>query len=228
MTKKGISQEMLKLIACVTMLLDHIGATLYPSLELRMIGRISFPIFCFLLSEGIYHTKNPKKYGVRMFLGILLAEIPFDLLFYHRLTLLHQSVMVTLFLGFLYGTIQKKIEKMGHKLLLVLPFLLLAEVLCSDYGGWGIATVAFFVLTRDLSGRWLAQLIGLALINWMIGGARISVGSVWVPIQVLAVFSLIPIRCYRGRKISDARWTQIGFYLFYPLHILALYLLRSL
>ena len=63
MMKKKLSQEMLKLIACVTMLLDHIGATILPSTGLRMIGRASFPIFCFLLAEGIAYTRNPKKYG---------------------------------------------------------------------------------------------------------------------------------------------------------------------
>ena len=58
--KSGISQEGLKLMACVTMLIDHIGAIFFPYISwFRIIGRISFPIYCFLLAEGIHYTRSP-------------------------------------------------------------------------------------------------------------------------------------------------------------------------
>ena len=95
----GISQEGLKLLACITMLIDHIGATLMIRLIqetsandaslvwlyylMRIIGRIAFPIYCFLLVEGAAHTRDPKKYGLRLFVGMLLSEIPFDLSLIH-------------------------------------------------------------------------------------------------------------------------------------------------
>ena len=79
--KKGISQEGLKILACLTMLLDHIGAVFVRGYTLRIIGRIAFPIYCFLLVEGVLHTKNPRRYGLRLGIGLLLSEIPFDLLF---------------------------------------------------------------------------------------------------------------------------------------------------
>ena len=101
MKPKGISQETLKLIACVTMLIDHIGATLvaptdaiyyayvelytamaWVNLVMRCIGRIAFPIFCFLLVEGAHHTRNPRKYALRLAIGMVLSEIPFDLAFF--------------------------------------------------------------------------------------------------------------------------------------------------
>ena len=123
MRKRGLSQEGLKLLACVTMLIDHIGATLVLRMlqtmpvrneqynllvgiyyALRIIGRIAFPIYCFLLVEGAYHTRNPKKYGMRLFVGMLLSEIPFDLAFSLRGNVLFDwssnSVMLTLLLGF--------------------------------------------------------------------------------------------------------------------------------
>ena len=69
MKKKIFSQEGLKILACVTMLLDHIGAVFMPTMAtyslyyaLRIIGRLAFPIYCFLLAEGVAHTKNPVKY----------------------------------------------------------------------------------------------------------------------------------------------------------------------
>ena len=113
MKKKGISGSTLKIIAMITMLIDHIGAAVCMRMMLaegfgdlngaaeetikawvtvhadlystyymfRMIGRIAFPIFCFLLVEGFKHTKDAKKYAIRLFAFALISEIPFDLAF---------------------------------------------------------------------------------------------------------------------------------------------------
>lgn len=97
MKTKGLSQEGLKLIACVTMLIDHIGATLVMQLlrnanayipelwtlycTMRVIGRVAFPIYSFLLVEGFHHTRDVKKYVGRLGIGMLLSEIPFDVAF---------------------------------------------------------------------------------------------------------------------------------------------------
>ena len=60
--RKFLSQEWLKVIACFTMLADHIGAVFFPRLYwLRIVGRLAFPIYCFLLAEGAAHTGNPKN-----------------------------------------------------------------------------------------------------------------------------------------------------------------------
>ena len=73
--KKGLSQEGLKGIAYLTMLLDHVGAILLPEVMwLRVVGRLSFPVFCFLLVEGIHHSKNLKKYQNRLILAALLVS----------------------------------------------------------------------------------------------------------------------------------------------------------
>ena len=56
-----LPQEGLKLIACAAMLLDHIGAVFCSGIGLRIIGRIAFPIYCFLLAEGIHYTREPRK-----------------------------------------------------------------------------------------------------------------------------------------------------------------------
>ena len=94
--KFGISGSTLKLIAIVSMLIDHTAATVIRALLIsaspdwqpglrtlysvsRDIGRLAFPIFCFLLVEGFLHTRNPKKYAGRLFLFALISEIPFDL-----------------------------------------------------------------------------------------------------------------------------------------------------
>ncbi len=114
---RGITGNTLKIIAIVTMLIDHIGVAIFENgmlkyqdnslawvsianLVLRTIGRIAFPIFCFLLVEGFFHTRDIKKYGTRLFLFALISEIPFDLAvfdtwFYPG----YQNVYFTLFIG---------------------------------------------------------------------------------------------------------------------------------
>ena len=222
MKLKCMNQEMLKLIACVTMLIDHIGAVYFWPWKVwqRCVGRIAFPIFCFLLAEGIHHTRNPKKYALRLLVGALLAELPFDLLFFGQFTWAHQSVMVTLLVAFLYGMVQKKLDGAGVKLLAAIPFMALADLLRTDYGGWGVAMVALFVLTREKPHALVYQILGMILINHMIGGVDIPVGShLQVPIQMLALGALVPIGLYSGKKATKNVWLQRAFYAFYPVHL---------
>ena len=108
MTKKvGWNSFWLKMIAITTMLIDHVGAVLLPQYPiLRIIGRIAFPIFCFLLVEGFMHTHDVIRYMTRIGLFALISEIPFDLLFYGRiLDGTHQNVFFTLFIGLVMLTI---------------------------------------------------------------------------------------------------------------------------
>ena len=221
MKLKCVNQEMLKLIACVTMLLDHLGAVFFWPQHwwLRAVGRIAFPIFCYLLAEGIHHTRNPKKYALRLLAGAVLSELPFDLLFFGQFTWAHQSVMVTLLLAFLYGMVQKKLDGAGLKLLMAVPFMALADLLHTDYGSWGVAMVALFVLTRESRYANVYQLLGMIAINYMIGGVNVPVGFLVVPIQILALGALIPIGLYSGKKATKNPWVQWAFYLFYPVHL---------
>lgn len=226
MKKKGLAQEDLKIIACVSMLLDHIGAALVPGDGLRIVGRLAFPIYCFLLSEGIHYTKNPKQYGLRLLAGAVFAEIPFDLLLFGSLTWKHASVMVTLLLGFGYAMACKQAKRVQGKLLLLLPFLAAAHVLGCDYGMAGVGMIAMFLLTRDLPRRRIIQTLGLAALCDMMNSYPVSLGMLEVPIELFAVLAMIPIACYDGRKRTHSVAAQWGFYLFYPVHLLVLLLIR--
>lgn len=218
----GISQESLKLIACVTMLIDHIGAVFFPPVMwLRIIGRISFPIYCFLLSEGVHHTRSPLKYGLRLVLVALLAELPYDLLFYGRFTWLHNSVMVTLLLGFGAGIVMKYC--LGWiKYLTPLPFLLLGRYLGGSYGMYGVAMVVLFLLTQDLPCRPMVQLLLMVLLSLRMAGFPGRIG-----IQVYAVFAMIPIFFYSEEKHRRGKALQWSFTLFYPAHMALLLLIRA-
>ena len=213
--KRGLSQEGLKLIACVTMLIDHIGAAFVPWEWMRVVGRIAFPIYCFLLAEGAAYTRNPKKYGARLAFGALLAELPFELLFFGRLTLAHSSVMVTLLLGFVVIESMKKWPRMWPLVFIACAFA--AELLGTDYGGMGVMLMVFFSLTRRSSR--IFQTIGVAVICWLIGGYGWRVGPVYVPMEIVGVAAMIPICLYTGRKATHNKAIQWAFYMFYPVHL---------
>lgn len=225
MRKKGLSQEALKGIACFTMLLDHIGATMVQGYALRIIGRIAFPIFCFLMAEGTFYTKDPRKYGLRLMIGALLSEIPFDLAFRGKLTWEYQNVMLTLFLGFLTVEIIQRTEFDIVKVLAVSGGFALAEWANTDYGGFGVLLVVLFSQTR---GKLWFQTIMVAMFSWMINSLKIPVLGILVPIEMFAIFAMIPIALYSGRKVTSNRAVQWGFYLFYPVHLMILVLVRIL
>ena len=239
--KIKLNQENLKLIACGTMLIDHFAAVILLSMFprtrnvvelyyiLRIIGRLAFPIYCFLLVEGAHYTRNPKKYALRMAIGAVLSEIPYDLAFYGGWTLENQSVMITLLLGFGALEAMKRCPKLWQMLLVWIPFALVAELLHTDYGADGVALMALFALTRDLPRRWLCQALGiwlifspnhLMLLNWMNGFS-------WT-IQEHAILAILPIALYSGEKRSQSKALQWAFYLFYPVHLLVLYLVWRL
>lgn len=243
MRKNGLSQEGLKLIACLAMLIDHIGAILLVaairavegsvSVEmlrfyyfLRCIGRIAFPIFCFQLAEGAFYTRNPKKYALRLGICAVLSEIPFDLAFSGKLTWARSNVMITLLLGFCMIQCMNRVPKIW-KLAVIAPFWWLANKLHTDYAGGGILLIAMFALVRDTDYSNLLRLLGM--IGWiLLTGDKISyVQNMPFYLGRCKLLALLPIFAYDGRKTTRSKAVQWGFYLFYPVHILVLYLIKK-
>lgn len=240
MNDRGLSREGLKTVACTAMLIDHIGAVLVLELLRRMetysaelywayyilrcIGRMAFPIFCFQLVEGAFYTRDPKKYALRLAIGAVLAEVPFDLTFFGGMTWGHSNVMITLLLGF--GMIRGMMRTEGiRRGLVIVPFYLAAELLHTDYAGKGILLIALFALTRGMQYEKLLQLVGMVLLG---SNAAYYIGNVPIYMDRCKLLALLPIFAYDGRKVSQSKAVQWGFYLFYPVHILVLYLLKTL
>lgn len=229
MKSKGISQELLKLIACVTMLLDHAAVVLVYERELyllmRAMGRIAFPIFCFLLVEGAHHTKSPGKYALRLLVGAVLSEIPFDLALFGGISWAHQSVMVTLLLGFGALWVTKKCENGLLKFLAALPFILLGELLMTDYGSYGVLLITLLGFFRDLPKGKLMQCVSICLVCAMIPSINLRLGSLEISLELIGCLSVFPILLYFGHKQTRNKVVQWAFYLFYPVHLAALCLI---
>ena len=229
MTKRPLSQEGLKFLACAIMLLDHIGATLIPWGTLRIIGRLAFPIFCFLLAEGAHYTRSPRNYLLRLGIGAILSELPFDLALFGSWSWQHQSVMITLLLGAMALLAMKRMTQPLLKILVLLLFAFLADFMNTDYGGAGVLMIALFGLTRERKYGWLVQLLGMYLIcRWIIPGGVVWFIDRYVFIEIFAILALIPIWLYSGKKSTSSRAVQWAFYLFYPVHLWILYLISIL
>lgn len=212
----------LKLIACLSMFIDHLGAVCFSGMMgFRIIGRLAFPIYCFLLVEGAVHTRNMKKYILRMGIFALISEVPFDLAFYHRLVYTgHQNVFFTLGLGLLaIWFLEHPIEQLDipdvlYKLLVIIAAGLIAEFFNTDYGFTGIAVICIFYYLRGQPQ--LKYPIAVILLAAM-GG-----------VEVYAVLALIPILLYNGQRGRQTKAMQYGFYIFYPAHLLLLAVLYHL
>lgn len=219
--KRGISGYTIKMLAIVTMLIDHIGYMLaylfYYNKDmqiwvkiLRTVGRIAFPLFCFLLVEGFIHTKNIKKYAIRLFIFSLISEIPYDLALYRELTFDAQNVFFTLLIGLLVLAAMKKFS--DNYLIQAIMVGLgcgLSILLKTDYNWEGIIIIVILYYFRNN-----------ILMKTIVGGVMMFYSSLGFGYG-MAVLSLIPIRLYNGTKGKN--YMKYLFYWFYPVHLLILY-----
>ena len=108
------TSESLKIVALICMLIDHAGATLFPQCDiLRSIGRVSFPLYAFLLAQGCKHTHSMERYLLGLGIFALISEIPYDLAFGNSINFLEQTnIFYTLFLSaacvYIYDSIKKQ------------------------------------------------------------------------------------------------------------------------
>lgn len=235
----GLTANMLRTIAVIFMLSDHIWATALSLGDwMTYIGRMAFPIFAFQIAEGFVHTSNFKKYALRLLGFAVITEIPFNLFYSSRFfNPYHQNVLFTLLLGLLAIKVIDGLKKDRSLKNIALSVLLLGLILLAsvvgfvDYNHYGVLTVIMFYLMRDFPFAWLGQLIGMILINIVIFEGLVFPVEIFgktfeIPSQGFAVFALIPIWLYGNRKGKSSKILQYGFYAFYPLHMLVLFLIK--
>ena len=191
------------------MALDHTRAVLYPSqIWLRCLGRIAFPIFCFLIVEGFFHTHDVRRYMGRLGVFALISEIPYDLAFRGvPLEYAHQNVFFTLLIGIGMMVLLERNREWPVKAVILLLAMWLAVLIRSDYNFRGVLLIFVFYIFHE--SRWLAVTAG-GFWNFLYQGV----------IQKYGVLSVLPLALYNGER---GRKMKYFFYIFYPAHLLLLY-----
>ena len=208
------------------MLIDHITATFVSSSGVmwtlgRGIGRLAFPIFCFLIVEGLFHTRDKKKYALRLLIAAVVSEVPYDLMRFGTVwNFDSQNVMWTLLLGFIaIASIEYVKTRYPGDMMKYNTFSCLAIILCgvpallfaTDYTVYGIMLIVSFYMFR---GRNLPAFFMMLLFTI----AFYSKGT----IQFAALLAYPLIMLYNGKKGMDDKYCL---YAFYPVHMLILGLL---
>ena len=231
---RGLDGGALKCIAAALMLTDHVGAILLPEVPvLRCVGRLAFPIFAFFIAEGYAHTRNFGRYFRRLAILAVVSEIPFNLENGAVFDLTRQNVLFTFCLALLT---LRGLEALGRErgfgrwagcgLVLAAGFAA-GELLRTDYGGWGVVTVALLQLCRDGKYAKLWLLLAMAAVNGLgMESLTMPVFGGEMPIQIFAVAALPVIWLYNGQ--AGPKGLRRAFYVFYPAHLLVLEGIRTL
>ena len=222
--KQGIGRIALKLIALISMIIDHIGhAILAPYVNantailvwyciFRSIGRIAFPLYAFMLVEGMHHTHDLRKYVRRLWIFAIASELPYDYMngFHHYLSI--QNVGFTLALGATAEYFSRQFPKWKYGIWLIAAEL--ATLCGTDYGGFGI----FMIFALTMKNEWV-RLFTIGVL--MEQAFYVLYGLTWMNFAsaLACVFVIeVTLRKYNpDTKMS--RMVGNVFYLGYPVHM---------
>ena len=214
-------RELLKWIAIITMTVDHVGAVLYPEFEvLRWIGRLSFPLFAYLLILGMENTRNVSNYFIRLFIFALISQVPFFLAIGTE-PFEHLNIFFTLSFGLLSVYFFKKSSVLAFVPLFasfIVPF---------DYGVYGIAMIGCMYILYENMKFGVASLVvlnTLFLVPWNT--------------QFLSLFAMPLIILHKNGSLTTTSdltktfmiplWRKYFFYIYYPLHLSIIFIINIL
>lgn len=213
----------IKVVACASMLIDHIGGALFPEVQLfRIVGRLAFPLFCYCMTVGLLCTHDVGRYLFRLAVFAVLSQ-PFYVLAFHPYhfweELKNPNIYFTLFLSLLalWGFRERK-------WLIFLAALFVVSWWNFDYSGNGILLMIIFYLCRNRP--FLGLMLNLAFwLPCLMHSGELTLGAYSFDRQVFAVLSVpfIYVRTHVNPKIP-----KLAFYAFYPLHLAAIAALRLL
>lgn len=238
----GFSHNFLAGVAMFTMLIDHIALTLIRNGKLfgyndtlyemaiaqeegkmwltlytimRMVGRISFPIFTFLIVEGFRKTNNLFKYILRLLVLAIVSEIPYDLMVFNEVftvrSLEVQNVVFTYVIGLVMLIVVRYMYAFPT-VLTILPAIIagfLTHLLKTDYAELGIILMyIFYIFRHDLNLMCIITIVLTFIYSFQ-------------NYYGVAALSVIFIYLYDGTK-GDIDFRRFR-YIFYPLHMLILY-----
>ena len=223
----GMNGNQLKIVAVLAMTCDHVGKQLLPQMEiLQIVGRLAFPIFAYMISEGCVHTKSKKKYFCSMFGLALLCQV----VYFFAMKSLYQCVLVTfsmsILLIFLLVHARKKKKLLGYLgfvfgimvvvvICIMLPQILRGTDFAIDYGIWGVLLPVCIYLGKTKNEKIVIMVLILALLGVKYGG-----------VQWYGLLAPCLLATYNGKR-GKIKMKHL-FYIYYPLHLLGIYLIGML
>jgi len=209
-----ISITGLKILAIISMLTDHIGVALFPDVQLlRIIGRIAMPLFAFCIAEGYIHTRNKLHYLARLCIFAAISEVPYDLMNYGHIEFENQNILFTFAIAVLTLVTFEALRKEKRENRIIFTFL--------------VSFLAF-----GIGGEYHVLAVGLVFIFYMLqaystvfktfAGIFYSFFFFDSSIYGFSLLGFVPILFYNGKRGKGLKWL---FYIFYPAHMLILYLL---
>ncbi len=225
---RGINSSVLKILAVSLMCIDHFSVAVFGQgvTFMRLVGRIAFPLFAFMIAQGAIRTKSREKYMLRLILFAFVSEVPFDLFVSSAVfDMSYQNVFFTLFFGLFSIWSYELLKEKKLAFLSVLPLIIScvgAAFLNTDYSATGVVCIFIFYVfaQKDFFTRLLAYFVAIALLSINIT----SSGLIFVNVEFYAMFALIPVFLYNGKK--GFKMNKYFFYAFYPAHMLILKLLE--
>lgn len=236
-----MSVLMIKVIACISMVFDHLRYAI-PEINnyffLKNIGRLSFPLFAFCIVEGYVHTKNLKKYILRLFIFGLISQYPFMLF----RTLVNEYFYIDIMFTFIFGIIAIMcFDKIKNKIIgfiLSVAVVALGFVCHVDYGWFGVATCLLLFMFREKKVQRTAAFLTLIITYYSISiitglYERGAIGldnffhSFYLNLSkmVFTFLSTSFMWLYSGEPGKKSKFSKYFFYIFYPVNCLVVYLI---
>lgn len=198
----------IKVLAALLMVIDHVGLVFFPDqLIFRYLGRLSFPLFAWLLGQGEKHTRDVYAYLLRIVIWGLVSQPIYFLLFHNG----QLNILFTLTLGLIALSLPKLI---GAKYLVWTAMAIIAQAINADYGAYGVFTIILLSQFVCSSLVWWA--------GWEILNLSILFTRLFASYQELAILAPVILICWNGKQGSKFK----SFYLFYPVHIFLLWLVN--
>lgn len=214
----------IKIIACVTMVLDHIKYAI-PETEgilTNYFGRLAFPLYAFLLTEGYVHTKDLKKYYYRMIIFAIISQIPFMLF----RTLVGEwkmlNIMFTLLLGLIAITVYDKEKRKYISIPIIILLIWMGKILKVDYGWYGVTTVILLYLLKNNKSFIPFSYLLLLIFYYYSRIKSFNFGTEIILYILFSWSSTFIMMIYNGKEGKKLKYF---YYIFYPLHMIVIYLI---
>lgn len=250
-----MSTFILKLIAIISMTIDHVGAAIGTTCKdgnlylsgliplniynlLRCIGRIAFPIYCYLIVEGFYHTRNVKKYALRLFIFSIISQIPFSLAFLKSATDFSDlNVYFTLLFGLICVLLADEAKKhykecketgasavlytVGYPLAIIL-IMIVSVIIHTDYSAFGIMLILLFYFFRTDKEKPLTDKENSKKFIWLFISIALATIIFSNTVELLGLLAMLPIGFHNNKKGPSMKYV---FYAYYPVHLIILYMI---